>query len=117
MNTARGALPIDIADRDRKVALEIMADMQATIRALQTSNWRYVAEKAAAALNAPPEVWLPLKAAASLVVGIREADYEKVRKWCELGKIVAQKRGAHWFIRMDSLRDHAATTQRKTDAV
>jgi hypothetical protein len=110
----------DIADRDRRVLLEIINELRAdnaiVVANLTAENWRLI-QKAAAERNALPELYLPLKAAAILVVGIREADYEKVRKWCELGKIVAEKRGGQWFVQMKSLRDYFATTQRKTDAV
>jgi hypothetical protein len=104
-------LPDDAADRDRAFALAEMSSMQAMIAALRADNWRLIQK--AAAQDAPPEVWLPLKAA-SVDAG---EPYENVRKWCELGTIVAEKRGwgrGRWFVRMDSLHAHVAAKRGKS---
>jgi hypothetical protein len=98
--------PVDAdADRDRALALDVISNMQAIIAALQADNWRLISEKAAR--SAPPQVWLPLKRAAADVT----EPYENVRKWCELGVIVAEKRGwgrGRWYVEMGSLRAHVA---------
>lgn len=107
MNTARADDPPD----DDVDALKAM------IVALRAENWRFITEKAAR--DVPPEVWLPLMAASIDVWGAdrserqRKSDYENVRKWCELGTIVAEKRGGRLFVRMDNLRAHVAALRAK----
>jgi hypothetical protein len=117
----------DNAARDRRVYIEEMSRLQDTIAGLQADNWRLVQK---AERDKPPEVWLSLKAAIKVaridVLGFdidrsdaaplsfddadqrRKSDEERVRRWCELGTIVAEKRGGRWFVRMDSLNAYLA---------
>ena len=98
------------------VAVEALTGMQATIDQLQADmrrkDWQRLVETQAATKAA--EVWRPLKAAAMDVEHPgcserqRKANYEAVRKWCELGVIVAEKRGGHWYVEMGNLRAHIA---------
>jgi hypothetical protein len=98
------------------VAVEALTGMQATIDQLQADmrrkDWQRLVETQAATKAA--EVWRPLKAAAIDVEPPecserqRKANYENVRKWCELGVIVAEKRGGHWYVEMGNLRAHIA---------
>lgn len=94
-----GDQPADDVD-PLAVYLAEMSRMQHTINSLQAEVWRLISEKVAR--GAPPQIWLTLKAAAG---DVGEA-YENVRKWCELGVIVAEKRGSRWFIQIDYLRAH-----------
>ena len=74
------------------------SDHQAAIAALQHT----VAELAArvAQLEAPPAIWLPLKAAAH-DVGVK---YETARKWAERGLIEARREGKRWVANVVSLK-------------
>ena len=110
--------PEDDAARDRRVYLEMIDELHAstarTVAGLKADNARVVAEnwrliQQAAARDAPPQTWLPLKAAAADVA----VEYENVRYWCEQGVIVAEKRGGRWFVRMDSLQAHVAALRGK----
>jgi hypothetical protein len=111
----------DDAARDRRVYIEEMSRLQDTIAGLQADNWRLIQK---AERDKPPEIWKSIRfaiRAASVDIWVRQgifvppaqkneqarkrqrkSDEERVRKWCELGKIVAEKRGGHWFVRMDS---------------
>jgi hypothetical protein len=126
MNAARDEHPIDPPDDDPPVdhlavAVDVLTGMQATIDQLQADmrrkDWQRLVESQAA--TKPAEVWRPLKAAAMDVEHPgcserqRKANYEAVRKWCELGVIVAEKRGGHWFVRMDSLQRHVTALRGK----
>lgn len=51
----------------------------------------------------PPPEWVALKA-----VPHGQFSYEAVRKWCEDGVIVAEKRGGRWFVVKTSLAAHLA---------
>jgi hypothetical protein len=105
--------PEDVADRvDWEVALDLLttmehdivelrADTARVVAALQAENWRLVQ---AAARDAPPQTWRPLKGAAAVV----SEPYQNVRFWCVTGAIVAERRGARWFIEMASLEAHVA---------
>jgi hypothetical protein len=103
----------DDAARDRAIYLEEMSRLQSkntgledTIAALQADNWRLIQK---AERDKPPEIWFSLKAA-SMVDGDRterqrDTDYENMRKKCENGTLIAEKRGAGrglWFVRMDN---------------
>lgn len=81
--------------------------LQTLVEALRRDNWRLIAEKAAR--DAPPDKWLPLKAA-SIDVAV---EYENLRSWCCLGVVVAEKRGGRWFCRMNSLNAHVAALRGK----
>jgi hypothetical protein len=136
MNAARTEHPIDPPDdSDPPVdylaaAVEVINAQAGTITGLQRAmdemqqerarqNWRRLVEAQAAAKAAPPQTWRALKAAAMDVEPPgcserqRKANYENVRKWCELGVIVAEKRGGHWYVRMDSLQAHIAAKRGK----
>jgi hypothetical protein len=94
---------VDVTSRELTSAQAIIAEME-TERARQ--NWRLLAERTAK----PPEVWLPLTFAAIDLVGTEYKDYERVRKWCELGKILCkQDDPPHWLVEMNSARAHAAS--------
>jgi hypothetical protein len=122
----------DAAARDRRVLLdlidELRADAAIVAANLKAENWRLIQK---AERDKPPEVWKSIKAAiraASVDVWVRQgaifvppaqkneqarqrqrkSDEERVRRWCELGIIVAEKRGGRWFIRMDSLNTYLA---------
>lgn len=103
----------DAADRDRALALYLLGTMQRDIFELRAhtarviadikaENWRLIQQ--AAARDAPPDKWLPLKAAAIDVA----VEYENARSWCERGVVVAEKRGGRWFVRLDNLHAHVA---------
>jgi hypothetical protein len=105
----------DDADRDRRVYInemtrmqrdivELRADTASTVANLQAENWRLIS-----AQPAPPAVWRALKPAAANA-GV---EYETARSWCELGIIVAEKRGGRWFVRMDSLYGHVTALRGK----
>jgi hypothetical protein len=122
------------AARDRRVYLEEMGRMQQKLtrfesdfKALQADNWRLIQR---AERDKPPEIWKSIRfaiRAASVDIWVRqgifvppaqnneqarqrqrETDEERVRKWCELGIIVAEKRGGRWFVRMDSFNAYLA---------
>jgi hypothetical protein len=94
---------VDVTSRDLTSAQAIIAEMETT-RARQ--NWRLLAERTAR----PAEVWLPLTFAAIDLVGTELKDYERVRKWCELRKIVCkQDDPPHWLVEMNSARAYAAS--------
>jgi hypothetical protein len=104
--------PESIAVHNLKNALRLVAEhlaesnarearMASDIRALQASNWRLVAEKAAnAERDKPVEIWMCLRAAAR---DVGQPD-QNVRALCNLGIIVCEKRGGRWFCEMNSLR-------------
>jgi hypothetical protein len=117
----------DDAARDRRVYIEEMSRLQNTIAGLQADNWRLIQR---AERDKPPEIWKSIRfaiRAASVDIWVRqgifvppaqnneqarqrqrETDEERVRKWCELGIIVAEKRGGRWFVRMDSINAYLA---------
>jgi len=80
------------------VAEHAGGDSYQAIAALQ----RTVAELAArvAQLEAPPAIWLPLKAAAH-DAGVK---YETARKWAERGLIEACRDGKRWIVNVSSLK-------------
>jgi hypothetical protein len=93
------------AARDRRVYLDTMADMAATIKALQAENWRITAAAAAAAeRDKPVEEWLGCKAAA-FDVG---EPYQNVLAMCNAGIIVCDKPAGRWICEMNSLRAQIA---------
>jgi hypothetical protein len=121
MNAARNPEDDDPPVDYLAVAVDVLTGMQATIDQLRADmrrkDWQRLVESQAA--TKPAEVWRPLKAAAMDVEHPgcserqRKANYEAVRKWCELGVIVAEKRGGHWFVRMDSLQRHVTALRGK----
>jgi hypothetical protein len=91
------------AASDRAVYLAHLAGLQSRVDALQAESWRLISEKAAR--NAPPDVWLPLKAA-SFDSGY---GYERVRAWCAKGIVVSEKKAGRVRVCMNSLAAHDAT--------
>jgi hypothetical protein len=108
--------PEDVAEGDWAGAVRTISGFQAALdeihddnQRLKRENFRLLAEKAALAA---PQRWLPLKRAAGEI----GEPYENVRKWAELGKIVAQKRGwgrGNWYVEMSSLHAYAAAKRGK----
>ena len=124
MEAARDEHPIDpedVADRDRKLALEVIAAMQEKLdakdveldgmqhimRAMQRDTFRVIADSVAR--STPPDVWRALKRGAAYA-GV---EYETCRYWCERAAIRAEKRGGRWFVEMGSLHAHVASIRGK----
>jgi hypothetical protein len=114
-NTDRDTLPIESeAARDRRIFLDVLSSKQAELTRMEADIAELredIRRQKAAGLESPPigEIaWLPLIPAASLVVGDKPADYERVRKWCAQGKITCEKRGGQWWVQMQSLWDYVA---------
>jgi hypothetical protein len=120
----------DIAARDRRVLLELLVDaerektdLQAIIDEMEKDRarqrWRQLADKTAKAAR-DAQIWLPLTMAAIDLLGPKnkaapydrkrqQRDYEKLRDWCEKGKILFRRRGALIDVEMNSARAFAAT--------
>jgi hypothetical protein len=114
---------LDVLDGKQQEVTRLQSDF----KALQADNWRLIAK---AERDKPPEIWKSIRfaiRAASVDIWVRqgifvppaqnneharqrqrETDEERVRKWCELGIIVAEKRGGRWFVRMDSFNAYLA---------
>jgi hypothetical protein len=110
--------PEDAAARDRRVYLDMIVDLRAqtarTVAGLEADkarmaaeNWRLIQQ--AAARDAPPQTWRPLKAAAADV----DEPYQNVLGWCKQGVIVAELRGGRWYVRMDSPLAHVTAKRGK----
>jgi hypothetical protein len=111
----------DDADRDRALALDMMATMRRDMAELEAStarteaglraeNWRLIQEKAAR--DALPQVWRSLKAAARDIA----EPYQNVLGWCKQGAIVAERRGSRWYVLMSGqqgLYEHVAAKRAK----
>jgi hypothetical protein len=108
--------PEDAAARDRRVYLDMIVDLRAqtarTVAGLEADkarmaaeNWRLIQQ--AAARDAPPQTWRPLKAAAA------DVPYQNVLGWCKQGVIVAELRGGRWYVRMDSPLAHVTAKRGK----
>jgi uncharacterized protein YecA (UPF0149 family) len=106
----------DATKRELTSAEAIIAEFE-NERARQ--NWRVLAAKTAQAAKAA-QLLVPLTMAADELVDLRprntyrarqKNNYEKIRAWCELGYVVAEKRGkaGNWVVEMNSLWAFAAT--------
>jgi hypothetical protein len=110
---------VDAAERDK-------TRMQRDIDELR--YWRRIrndARKADSTAQAAKDAqdWLPLTMAAVALLGPgpyedrrfpydwkrEKRNHERVRKWCELGKIVCKKSGELWMVEMNSAWAYAAT--------
>ncbi len=94
---------------NRTVAAQ-MAALHAMVDELKRDTAEQIAEQAAkiTALeqqrrDVPPPEWIALKAADR-----GQFSYEAVRKWCEDGVIVAEKRRGRWFVNVASLNARLA---------
>jgi hypothetical protein len=86
--------PIDQPASDEPVAdPPLVADLLATIAALEADNARLRAEHPAVV----PE-WRALKA-----VDHGQYTYEAARQWCADGKVTAEKRRGRWFVLVGSM--------------
>jgi len=82
---------------NRVLAEPTVGDHHAAIDALQRTV--AILEARVAQLEAPPAIWLPLKAAAH-DAGVA---YETARVWAERGLIEARREGKRWLVNMSSM--------------
>jgi hypothetical protein len=137
MNAARTERPIDPpeddADRDRRILLEMLGAANRETTRMQRDidelrYWRRIRDdvrKADSTAQAAQDAqdWLPLTMAAVALLGPgpyedrrfpydwkrEKRNHERVRKWCELRKIVCKKSGELWMVEMNSAWAYAAT--------
>jgi hypothetical protein len=121
--------PEDVADRDRRLLLELLDEaerdktsLQAIITELENErgrrNWRQLTERIAREKK-DAEIWCPLTMAAiglfapatgQYPARMQKTHYERLRAWCEDSKIIARQDGTgHWLVEMNSARAHATS--------
>jgi hypothetical protein len=103
--------PESISVRNMKLAISFMGEqlaesaarearMASNIKALEASNWRFIAAEAIEAeRNKPIPEWVALWRA------VRRTDwpYQTILKWCRQGIIECRKPAGRWEVEMNSL--------------